>query len=78
MYETGASSWYNSLQIVANKRLEHGLQFQASYTFSKALDTTQGQMFGDDCANSAIGVNPWNVNLDKGSSLLRCSQFGAL
>src|SRR6202043_289925 len=61
LYATGASSWYNSLQIVANKRLAHGLQFQASYTFSKALDTTQGQMFGVDCANSAIGNNPWNT-----------------
>ena len=68
LYATGSNSWYNSLQIVANKRLAHGLQFQATYTFSKALDTTQGQMFGDDCANSAIGNFPWNTKLDKGPS----------
>jgi hypothetical protein len=67
-YATGSNSWYNSLQIVANKRLSHGLQFQASYTFSKAQDTTQGQMFGDDCANSAIGNFPWNTKLDKAPS----------
>jgi len=68
LYATGSNSWYNSLQVVVNKRLSHGLQFQATYTFSKALDTTQGQMFGDDCANSAIGNFPWNTKLDKGPS----------
>ena len=68
MYNTGSNSWYNSFQVVATKRLSRGLQFQASYTFSKALDTTQGQMFGDDCANSAIGVNPWNTKNDKAQS----------
>ena len=35
---TGAS-WYNALLIGLNKRFSHGLQFQASYTFSKSLST---------------------------------------
>ncbi len=33
---------YNSLQTSVTKRLSHGLQFLASYTWSKNLDTTSG------------------------------------
>jgi hypothetical protein len=34
---SGGSSYYNSLQIGMNKRFSHGLQFLASYTFSRDL-----------------------------------------
>jgi len=37
--ESEGSSWYNGLEISLAKRLSHGLQFLASYTFSKILDT---------------------------------------
>jgi hypothetical protein len=37
--ESEGSSWYNSLEASLTKRLNHGLQFLASYTFSKTLDT---------------------------------------
>jgi hypothetical protein len=37
--ESGGSSWYNGLEASLTKRLGHGLQFLASYTFAKALDT---------------------------------------
>jgi Carboxypeptidase regulatory-like domain/TonB dependent receptor/TonB-dependent Receptor Plug Domain len=37
--EPEGSSWYNGLEVSLTKRLRHGLQFLASYTFSKALDT---------------------------------------
>jgi hypothetical protein len=33
-----ASSSYNSLQVLLNKRFSHGLQFLAAYTWSKSLD----------------------------------------
>ncbi|MBI1956668.1 MAG: TonB-dependent receptor [Acidobacteria bacterium] len=33
-----AQSFYNSLQVSANKNLSHGLSLQASYTFSKSID----------------------------------------
>jgi hypothetical protein len=36
--DTIANSNYNSLQISAEKRFSHGLQFQAAYTFSKSID----------------------------------------
>jgi Carboxypeptidase regulatory-like domain/TonB dependent receptor-like, beta-barrel len=37
--ESEGSSWYNGLEASLTKRLSHGLQFLASYTFSKSLDT---------------------------------------
>jgi len=38
----GATSNYHALQITANRRLTRGLQFGASYTFSKALGNNAG------------------------------------
>jgi hypothetical protein len=37
--EPEGSSWYNALEMSLVKRLSHGFQFLASYTFSKILDT---------------------------------------
>jgi hypothetical protein len=37
--ESEGSSWYNGLEVSLTKRLSHGVQFLASYTFSKILDT---------------------------------------
>jgi hypothetical protein len=36
--DTIANSAYNSLQVSLEKRLVHGLQFTAAYTFSKSID----------------------------------------
>jgi hypothetical protein len=38
IYSVGARNWYDSLQVTANKRFSHGLQFQAAYTWAKNLD----------------------------------------
>jgi hypothetical protein len=67
---TGSNSWYNSLQVVANKRLSRGLQFQSAYTFSQGLDTTSGQMYASDCGASGglQGLDPYNPDYDKGPS----------
>jgi hypothetical protein len=37
--ESEGSSWYNGLEMSLTKRLSHGFQLLASYTFSKTLDT---------------------------------------
>lgn len=37
--ESEGSFWYNALELSLTKRLSHGLEFLASYTFSKTLDT---------------------------------------
>jgi hypothetical protein len=39
MTESEGESWYSGLEASLTKRLGHSLQFLASYTFSKALDT---------------------------------------
>jgi carboxypeptidase family protein len=41
----GSWSYYNALQAEWTKRLSHGFNFQASYTFSKAIDTTSEATF---------------------------------
>jgi len=53
----GGNSWYNSLQFGLNKRLSRGLQFQSSYTWSKTIDETQGQLPADQTGGTgATGV----------------------
>jgi hypothetical protein len=37
--ESSGNSWYNGLEVSLTKQYSHGLQFLASYTFSKSLDT---------------------------------------
>ena len=49
--ESGGSSWYNGLEASLTKRMGHGLQFLASYTFSKTLDTD-----GADINGTSAGV----------------------
>jgi hypothetical protein len=63
-----SSSFYNSLQFGVQKRFSHGLQFQSSYTWSKLLDTTQGISGGESGGARIIGLNPGNINYDKGSA----------
>jgi hypothetical protein len=49
-FESEGSSWYDGLEASLTKRLAHGLQFLASYTFSKSLDTD-----GADINSTASG-----------------------
>jgi outer membrane receptor protein involved in Fe transport len=58
---TNANSNYNGLQISLEKNFSHGLLFQASYTFSKAID--QGASFENQ-------LNPIDANATRGISLL--------
>jgi hypothetical protein len=52
-----AHSNYNSLQVLLEKRYSHGLQFQASYTFSKSLDNASSfeELVGPTNFNSTYG-----------------------
>lgn len=59
--DTIANSNYNGLQISLDRNMSHGLLFQASYTFSKAID--QGASFENE-------LNPVNFNATRGLSLL--------
>ena len=51
-----ASSWYNSMQFSLQKRLTHGLQFQSSYTWAKALDEGQPVLYFLESPGRGIGV----------------------
>jgi hypothetical protein len=59
--DTIANSNYNGLQVSVEKNYSHGLLFQASYTFSKAID--QGASFENE-------LNPINPRATRGISLL--------
>ncbi|MGA6953547.1 MAG: hypothetical protein WBY73_00455, partial [Candidatus Acidiferrales bacterium] len=59
--DTIANSNYNALQVSLEKSYSHGLLFQFSYTFSKAID--QGASFENE-------LNPLNYNATRGVSLL--------
>ena len=56
---TVAKSNYNSLQALVEKRFSHGLQFQASYTFSKSLD---------NASSFESALNPLDFNATYGLS----------
>ena len=58
--DTSAHSNYNSLQALFEKRYSHGLQFQASYTYSKSLD---------NASSFEEILNPLNFNSTYGPSL---------
>ncbi len=49
-------SWYNSLEASLRKRFSHGLQFLASYTFSRSLSNT---------SDATTGVNGGDVMGDQ-------------
>ncbi len=50
--ESAGNSWYNGLEISLEKRFSHGLQFLASYTFSKTLDTDGADVNSTSAANA--------------------------
>jgi hypothetical protein len=50
--ESAGNSWYNGLEISVSKRLSQGLQFLASYTFSKILDTDGADVNSTSAANA--------------------------
>jgi hypothetical protein len=74
--QTEGESWYNSLQVSVTKRYSQGLQFLASYTFARLLDTEGGETNNAGVANSFI---PGNQNLPSArygpSSTIRPHRF---
>jgi hypothetical protein len=57
--ESEGNSWYNGLEMSVTKRLTHGLQLLASYTFSKTLDT-DGADINSTSANNALTLGDQN------------------
>ncbi|MGH9785814.1 MAG: hypothetical protein ACRD88_16705, partial [Terriglobia bacterium] len=71
----GSDSWYNSLQFSVQKRLSRGLQFQSSYTWSRILDTTQGQDGGESGGTRIVGLDPHHPSYDKGPADFNLPHF---
>ena len=44
--ESNGEAWYNALDVSLEKRMSHGLQFLASYTYARALSTDIGSVNG--------------------------------
>src|SRR5579875_1421784 len=63
--EFGATSNYNSLQVTLNRRFASGLFLQASYTWSKCLDTTSsdGGSFRIDSLTREANYGPCDFNV---------------
>jgi hypothetical protein len=59
-------AWYDAATLQVSKRLSHGLQFQANYTYSKNIDLV------DNISNAGLGTQPtsnptrFNFGLNKG------------
>jgi hypothetical protein len=51
-----SESFYDGLQAVIEKRMSHGIQAQASYTWSKAIDEGDGARASDMYLNSIPGL----------------------
>ena len=60
--ESGGNSSYNALWISSSQRLSRGLQFNASYTWSKSLD------YNSFSTGGIVGQNSYNLRDDRGLS----------
>jgi hypothetical protein len=69
LISTGSSSNYNSLQLSVDKGLTHGLQLQASYTYSHALDDASSFENAGFGSNGQRGFNQYFPRLNYGNSL---------
>ena len=63
---TGANSHYNALQTTAEKRLGHGLQVQANYTWSRCMDTVSNGGFLSFSAGGILSPIPGDLERDRG------------
>jgi hypothetical protein len=66
LVSTLAASNYNALQISVDKGLTHGLQLQASYTFSHALDNASS--YENSGYGGARGYNQYDPALNYGNA----------
>ncbi len=59
---------YNALQAVFNKQFSHGVQFQAAYTWSHAIDDAADPIVAGQPGNRNIARNSFNLHEERGSS----------
>ena len=71
---TGANSHYNGLQLTADKRLTHGLQVLANYTWSRCMDTVSNGGFLPFSAGGILTPLPGRTGAAIRSLRLRCAR----
>jgi len=66
---TNANSYYHGGSLALQKRLSTGLQFQAAFTYSKAIDDGSGvTSSGDELPQEQRGIYAWDMYLKRGPS----------
>jgi hypothetical protein len=66
--DDGASSIYHSLQATGNKTFSHGLQFQASYTWSKSIDNASDFFPAIQANDNSFAQNVSNLAAERAVS----------
>ncbi len=61
-------SYYNALELQLAKRISHGLQVQATYTWAKSMDTSSASVAGDTFGNSISSLHWFDMRLSRGLS----------
>jgi hypothetical protein len=64
-----SQSWYNSFQANFAKKMSHGFQMEASFTWQKSMDTSSGSFAGDNYSSNPTAATPWwDLSIIKGLS----------
>jgi outer membrane receptor protein involved in Fe transport len=64
---TLSESSYQSFQAALNRRFDHGIQSQVSYTLSRCRDTSSGSSLFE---GGQVATNPYDLNYDYGPCLI--------
>jgi Carboxypeptidase regulatory-like domain/TonB-dependent Receptor Plug Domain/TonB dependent receptor len=62
------NSSYNALEIRAVQRFHHGFQVQASFTWSKSIDSGSSTLVGNAFSNSIAGLPWYDLSVGRGVS----------
>src|SRR5207302_983233 len=71
---TDAQSYYNALQLTAQKQFSHGLRAQISYTFSRSIDDASGINSQDYTDGSPYVLDFYDRKADRGLSAFWAKQ----
>ena len=63
-----ASSSFHALEAQVKKSMSHGLQAQASFTWSRSIDTSSAGSIGDNFHNSVSSLPFFSTKLNRGPS----------
>ena len=63
-----SSSFYDALQIHVIRHMRQGLQFGASYTWAKSIDTSSASVVGDQFLNSTQNLPWFDTSVNRGLS----------